>query len=125
MKPSDLERLAKEEYCYLTTVGRVTGKPHRIEIWFGMDGNSVYLLSGNQDASDWVKNLKKDPHIKVRIGKRTFPGRARIVIDDREDQGARHLLAAKYYNWHPGRRLNSWAHNALPIALDLDPNWND
>ena len=32
--PSDLlDRIAKEEYCYLTTTGRVSGKPHEIEIF--------------------------------------------------------------------------------------------
>ncbi len=28
--------LATENYCYLTTIGRVSGNPHEIEIWFGM-----------------------------------------------------------------------------------------
>lgn len=53
--------LAGEDYCYLTTTGRVTGKPHEIEIWFGLIGNTCYLLSGGMDKSDWVKNLLK-PH---------------------------------------------------------------
>ena len=121
MHPSDISGLAAEDYCYLTTAGRVTGKPRRIEIWFGMEGGTLYLLSGGRQASDWVKNLKKDPHIEVRIGQQTFAGLARIVTDAAEDQKARQLLAAKYYNWRPGRRLNSWARTSLPIALDLDP----
>ncbi len=120
MKPADLVNLAKEEYCYLTTSGRVTGKPHRIEIWFGIGGSTLYLLSGGLHASDWVKNLKMEPNIKVRIGRQAFAGLARIVTDAAEDQKARQLLAAKYYNWRQGRRLNSWARTALPIALDLD-----
>ena len=46
-----LMQLSKEEYCYLTTKGRNTGNPHEIEIWFGANGNSIYLLSGGGDAS--------------------------------------------------------------------------
>ena len=54
MDKTGLENLAQEEYCYLTTMGRVSGKPHRIEIWFGTSpGTSLgtaskilYLLSG-------------------------------------------------------------------------------
>jgi deazaflavin-dependent oxidoreductase (nitroreductase family) len=122
MKSADLQQLAKEEYCYLTTIGRVTGKPHRIEIWFGMDGSTAYLLSGGTHKSDWVRNLKKEPSIQVRIGERSFAGRARVVSGAEEEQQARQLLAAKYYNWRPGRRLNSWARTALPIALELDLN---
>lgn len=120
MKPAGLEKLVKEEYCYLTTKGRVTGKPHRIEIWFGMDGGSLYLLSGGRNASDWVKNLKKEPNVKVRVARQTFTALARIVTNAAEDEKARQLLAAKYYNWRQGRRLNSWARTSLPIALDLN-----
>ena len=29
-----LSQLSKEEYCYFTTRGRKTGKPHEIEIWY-------------------------------------------------------------------------------------------
>jgi hypothetical protein len=27
-------QLAKEDFCYVTTKGRVSGRPHEIEIWF-------------------------------------------------------------------------------------------
>jgi hypothetical protein len=30
------ERLADEDFCYLTTTGRKSGKPHESEIWFGV-----------------------------------------------------------------------------------------
>ena len=32
----DLRALADEDFCYLTTTGRVTGRPHEIEIWFSL-----------------------------------------------------------------------------------------
>jgi len=35
-------------------------------------------------------------------------------------RAARRLLAAKYEEWVPGRRLSSWARNSLPIAVDLE-----
>lgn len=120
MADAHLQQIANEEYCYLTTIGRVSGKPHRIEIWFALDGSTAFLLSGGTHKSDWVKNLNKEPSVQVRIGKRSFAGRARVVTGVEEEQQARQLLAAKYYNWRPGRRLNSWARTALPIALELD-----
>ena len=47
---NDLNRLllnlSNEDYCYLTTKGRVSGRLHEIEIWFGVHGNTLYLLSG-------------------------------------------------------------------------------
>ena len=41
--------LAAEDYCYLTTTGRVSGEPREIEIWFALEGGSLYMLSGGRD----------------------------------------------------------------------------
>ena len=114
-----LPRLGKEEYCYVTTKGRVTGKPHKIEIWFGLNNKTLYLLSGGMDKSDWVKNMKKNPSVTVRIGNRTFQAAARIVRDGEEETMARHLLAGKYQGWKKGKKLSDWGRSALPVALDL------
>ena len=115
-----LNRLAKQEYCYLTTTGRVTGKPHEIEIWFGLNEATLYMLSGGGEASDWVKNLRHNASVNVRIGKEKFKGRARFVSKGKEDQMARHLLAGKYQGWREGRRLSEWARTALTVAVDLE-----
>jgi deazaflavin-dependent oxidoreductase (nitroreductase family) len=114
-----LFRLAKEEYCYVTTTGRVSGRPHEIEIWFGFYGNSLYLLSGGMDRSDWVKNLFKNPSVTARIAEHAFNATARNVTDEEEETMARHLLAGKYQKWEKGKRLSEWARTALPVAIDL------
>jgi len=116
-----LASLAVEEYCYLTTTGRKSGKPHKIEIWFGMAGNRLYLLSGGGDDSDWVKNLRANPKVTVRIAKHTFTGVARIVTDQKEDTMARPMLAEKYQEWEQGRTLSEWARTALVVGIDLAP----
>ncbi|NWG34470.1 MAG: nitroreductase family deazaflavin-dependent oxidoreductase [Chloroflexi bacterium] len=111
--------LANEPYCYLTTTGRVTGKPHEIEIWFGLLGNTLYLLSGGMDKSDWVKNLLKTPSVTVRIGGQTFRAAARLVTDKQEEMTARNLLADKYHERRANGSLSRWARTALPVALDI------
>jgi deazaflavin-dependent oxidoreductase (nitroreductase family) len=114
-----LSRLKSEDYCYLTTTGRVSGQPHEVEIWFGIQNNTLYLLSGGGDHSDWVKNLHANPAVAVRIAKDTFTGLARLVSDKQEDVLARHMLAAKYQGWREGRSLSDWARTALPVAVDF------
>ena len=111
--------LAAEEYCYLTTTGRITGRPHEIEIWFGMRRSTVYFLSGGGESSDWVKNLRANPSASVRIGKHTYTGQARGLADEQEEALVRRMLAAKYQDWREGERLSSWARTALPVAIDL------
>jgi deazaflavin-dependent oxidoreductase (nitroreductase family) len=116
----DLTHLAQEQFCYLTTIGRVTGRPHRIEIWFGLSGQTLYMLSGNgpRQRADWVRNLMKKPEVNVRIAEREFTGTARVVDDDAEDALARRLLLEKYEPTHSGD-LSDWGRTALPVAVDL------
>ncbi len=109
---------AHEEYCYLTTTGRVTGKPHEIEIWFALKDSTVYLLSGGGHNSDWVKNLMKDPRVIVRIAKRTFTATGRLVQNAEEEATARRLLAVKYNERESNGSLSEWAQTALVVAFD-------
>jgi deazaflavin-dependent oxidoreductase (nitroreductase family) len=115
---SILASLAKDEYCYLTTIGRVTGNPHQIEIWFALRDNSLYLMAGDH-RSDWVRNLLKDPNVTVRIAKHTFTGIARLVKDEQEEMMVRNMLADKYKEREVDGSLSEWAQTALPVAIDL------
>lgn len=110
--------LAKENFCYLTTTGLVTGQPREIEIWFGIDGDTLYMLSGGRDKSDWVKNIRKTPDVSVRIGDTRFRGRGRIVSEPAEDALARRLLLEKYAPGYSGS-LSDWGKNAQPVAVEL------
>jgi len=113
-----LDDVAAEPFCYLTTDGRATGRPHTIEIWFALEGRTLYMLSGGGDRSDWVRNLVRTPETTVRIGDREFAGRARIVADGDEDRLARRLLLEKYRPTYSGD-LSDWGRTALPVAVDL------
>lgn len=112
------DELAAEAYCYVRTTGRVTGRPHEIEIWFAAGGDTIYILSGGRERSDWVKNIKKQPEVPVRIGRATFTGHARIVgADEDEDARARALVLAKYTRTNDD--LDEWGRTALVVAVDL------
>jgi len=116
--PLDLQKFVDLDYCYLTTTGRVTGHPHTIEIWFALNGKTVYLLSGNKEKADWVKNLKRTPHVQVRFNRSHLTGQARVITDKKEAALARKLVFAKYQPRYEGE-LTSWRRTALPVAVDL------
>jgi deazaflavin-dependent oxidoreductase (nitroreductase family) len=113
-------RLDEEWVCYLTTVGRRTGRQHTIEVWFAIHDRTHYMLSGGAGRSDWVRNLVKTPQVTVCIASRRFTGRARIVTDPAEDRLARELVPAKYGPSYGGD-LSGWRERALPVAVDLAP----
>ena len=117
-----LSQLSKEDYCYLTTTGRKSGLPREIEIWFGINGNSLYLLSGGGNQSQWVKNLLANPNVTVRIAKHNFNGIARIVSEEKEETTARHILAGKYQGWKEGKPLSDWGRTALVVGIELSTN---
>jgi deazaflavin-dependent oxidoreductase (nitroreductase family) len=113
-----LAELKSENYCYFTTTGRVTDNPHEIEIWFGLNDTTLYLMSGD-GKSDWVKNLRKNPVVTVRIAKQTFDAIARIVEDETEQMLARNLLADKYKERESDGSLSDWARTALVVGIDV------
>jgi deazaflavin-dependent oxidoreductase (nitroreductase family) len=114
----DLQQLADEDFCYLTTTGRRTGRPHTIEIWFAIQGNTLYILSGGREKSDWVKNALQHPTVQFRIHETHFTGLARRVNDEQEDALARKIVYDKYTP-RDSDDLTEWARTALPIAIDL------
>lgn len=102
----------------LITVGRSTGRPHTIEIWFAHQESTIYMLSGGGDRSDWVRNLIHTPEVKVRAGSMEHPGLGRIVVNTAEDRLARDAVYAKYADGYGGD-LTGWREVALPVAVDL------
>lgn len=115
----DLGAVSDEAVCYLQTTGRVSGRPRTIEIWFATDGERLYLLSGGRDRAHWVRNLVRDPQVRVRVGGRTIDGTARVIEGEPHEGRARELLAAKYQGWTPGAPLSRWAERSLPVEVVL------
>jgi len=85
-----------------------------------MDGSTLYLLSGGMDKSDWVKNLIRKSEVLVRLGRHTFPGKARIIRGGPEEEKARTLLAGKYQEREADGSLSEWARTALVVGIDFD-----
>jgi deazaflavin-dependent oxidoreductase (nitroreductase family) len=110
--------LDQEDYCYLTTVGRVTGKPHTIEIWFTIVDGVLYMLSGGRDRSDWVRNIRKNSAVQLRIRDRRWDAAARIAEERRTDARIRKAVADKY-RARGSTDLDDWERNAMPVAVEV------
>ncbi len=95
---------SKPQYLYLTTTGRRSGKPREIEIWFTRRDGRYYLIAEHGRRANWVKNLVGNPVVSVRLGRRTFPARARVV-DPRVERAlvrAVRQLSETKYGWGAG-----------------------
>jgi deazaflavin-dependent oxidoreductase (nitroreductase family) len=112
----DAGSVADLDYCYLTTTGRHSGRPHRIEIWFALGDGAAYLLSGGGDRSDSVRNLMISPDVVLEIGEERRTTRARVVTDPEEKAIARRLVLEKYRPRYRGD-LEKWGRTSMPIAI--------
>jgi deazaflavin-dependent oxidoreductase (nitroreductase family) len=93
-----------EQFLYLTTTGRVTGRPHEIEIWFVEHDGRYYLVSEMRERADWVRNILRRPAVTFRVGNRTWQGHARPIYPEQEPELAAAVSAkmdAKY-EWSNG-----------------------
>ena len=98
-----LER-ADVQYLYLTTTGRRTGLPREIEIWFTERDGRLYIIAEHGEHANWVRNIRANPHVRVRVGERQLNGTARLVDGEREPELAvavKALSDAKY-GWSNG-----------------------
>src|SRR2546425_7876652 len=72
----------------ITTTGRRSGEPRRIEIVFHNIGGRIYL-SGmpSRRRRSWLANLEADPHFTFHLKGSTradLPATARIITDEAE-----------------------------------------
>jgi deazaflavin-dependent oxidoreductase (nitroreductase family) len=119
MEHPELAEATDDDFCYLTTRGRVTGDPHEIEIWFALDGATLYMLSGGGEQSDWVRNLQAEAGVTVRVREHTYEATARVLESGtEEDARARRLVYEKFQPRYSGS-LDNWRERSLPVALDV------
>lgn len=96
-----------ETFFYMTTIGRITGNAHKIEIWFVEHDGCYYLCNGGGKA-DWVKNIQQNPDVKYYAAQgknvtpeREYEGIAQVVTDDSIHDVVKALFDAKY-KWSNG-----------------------
>ena len=122
------EGLARERTIDITTIGRQSGRPRRIEMWFhNLDGR-IYL-TGSPGPRDWYANLVARPdftfHLKQSVAA-DLPARARPITDAAEK---REVLARILERLNRGgeperqRDLDTWvARSPLVEVTFPDPS---
>ena len=65
----------------LTTTGRKTGRPRTTAISFMPLDDRLVVFSGWGTSSNWYRNVRANPSVTVRVGRRLFQGTAELVPD--------------------------------------------
>ena len=65
----------------LITKGRVSGKPHAVELR-AVNHNGKIYVSRHRPDGDWFKNAIKNPEVKLEYNGQTFSGIANQITDE-------------------------------------------
>jgi deazaflavin-dependent oxidoreductase (nitroreductase family) len=91
----------------LTTIGRLSGQPRTVTIWFVHEGGRVYVQAGKDGHTDWYRNLLKNPDVGLDFGKLVLRGRAQPSGADEEERihalFRQKYLTARISGWFGGR----------------------
>jgi deazaflavin-dependent oxidoreductase (nitroreductase family) len=119
--------LAPRAFALLETTGRNSGKPRRTPVGNGLLGHTFWLISEHGRSAGYVRNIERNPRVRVKVHGRWQAGTAQILPEDdamaRLDTVAtalgrmRRLDAAIFRSFV--RLLDT---HPVTIRIDLDPS---
>jgi deazaflavin-dependent oxidoreductase (nitroreductase family) len=95
-----LKRVDDFQTVTLTHYGRKSGNPYQVKIWFVVNNDKVFIGTANV-SRQWVRNVQKNPRIKLAVGGETFDAEARFLEDSAERKRALNVLGKKYWMYSP------------------------
>jgi deazaflavin-dependent oxidoreductase (nitroreductase family) len=107
--------LGGNKMLVLTSWGRVSKLPRHTMVSYTITNESVYVVSGWGERSDWVKNLLANPEVTVQVGRKTFSAHARRVEKESEVRE----IALSLFQSGGDSHFAAWL-EALEIEYSLD-----
>jgi len=111
-----IDELAAVQTIDLTTIGRSSGKPRRIEIWwFQVDGQ--FIITGTPGPRDWYANVLNNPEVIVHVGDHDVAATAEPIEDE---PTRRAVMTDEKTSWYTTQvELEHLVANAPMITLVL------
>lgn len=76
-----MEDLARTRTVNLTTIGRRSGEPRTVEIWwFHVDGR--FIITGTPGRRDWLANIRANPDVVISTSAGDFLGVTSEIGDE-------------------------------------------
>lgn len=114
--------LADDPTIDITTTGRRSGAPRRIEIWM-LDVDGRCFITGTPGHRDWMANLAADPSLIVhlkRVAHVDLPARA-TTVDDAETR--RRVFEHPSAHWYRDQEpLDTLVATAPMVEIVFDPD---
>ena len=65
----------------LETTGRRSGEPRRVPVSRLLEGDTLWIVTEHGRKAAYVRNIKANPRVRVRTGRRWRTGTAQVVSD--------------------------------------------
>ena len=103
--------------CILETTGRKSGEPRRTPVGKGLDGDTLWIVAEHGEKASYVRNLRANPRVRVKCGRRWRTGTATPMPDDDWRSRQRQPYMAKA-NAAVVRIMKT---EPMTVRIDLDP----
>ena len=97
----------------ITVTGRTSGRSLSYPVWFALEGEKLYLIPVKGSDTDWSKNLRKTPTIRLEARGKTLTASARFLTDEAQLGQVLEKFRDKY-----GRNVKSY-YPKLDVAVEV------
>lgn len=114
------QAVEKDLVIDITTTGRKTGQPRRVEIWRYLVDGEIYL-SGSPGKRDWYANIVANPQFIYHL-KRSMQADIPATGTPVTDPAARRQIMQQIideFDYHNRGRIDEWVAEAPLVKLDL------
>ncbi len=109
--------------CDITTTGRSSGEPRRIEIWYFVIDGEIYL-TGTPGRRDWLANLRAHPHLTLHVKEGAHADLAATAEEITDPAERRRIMdrVREREAWYveQGHSLDHWVAGSPLVHVVLD-----
>lgn len=106
--------LLRKRELELSVTGRKSKKELPRPVWFVAREDSILLLPVAGSSTQWYKNLRTNPTLKLKAGSSAFVGEANLLTDKADVQEVVKMFTAKY-----GDKDMKQYYTILDVAVQL------
>jgi deazaflavin-dependent oxidoreductase (nitroreductase family) len=102
-------------WALLETTGRRSGKPRRNPVGNGLEDDTFWIVAEHGHNAGYVKNIRANPRVRVRVEGRWRSGTAHVMPDDDPVERQKQLRPLN------AAMVRAVGTDLLTIRIDLDP----
>ncbi len=77
-------RLSRSREIHISVIGRKSGRTISNPVWFVLEEDKLYLLPVQGSATQWYKNVLKNPSIHIKAGSAEAEFKAIPITDPKQ-----------------------------------------